>query len=226
MLNLPLNNQKNQNMKKIGVLGSGIVGQTLASGFLQHGYEAMIGSRNTSKLSEWVDNHPDNAQVGSVGETADFADLLVLAVKGTAAATVLDLAGADKLKGKIIIDATNPIADVAPVNGVLQFFTEQNSSLMEELQERHPEARFVKAFNSVSYLRMVNPDFETRPTMFICGNDDKAKKEVSHILDEFGWETEDFGGATSAGPIEGLCQLYCIIGFTENRWTQAFKLLQ
>lgn len=213
-------------MKKIGVLGSGIVGQTLASGFLKHGYEAMIGSRDTTKLSEWLENHAKNARVGGFGETAAFADLIVLAVKGTAAASVLDMAGADNLKGKIIIDATNPIADAPPVHGVLQFFTQQNSSLMEELQARFPEARFVKAFNSVSYLRMVNPEFETRPTMFICGNDEAAKKGVTHILEQFGWETEDFGGVTSAGPIEGLCQLYCIIGFTENRWTQAFKLLQ
>lgn len=213
-------------MKKIGVIGSGIVGQTLASGFLKHGYEVMVGSRDTSKLSEWLEANPNNAQLGSFSDTASFADIIVLAVKGTAAENVLVQAGAEHLKDKIIIDATNPIAEAPPVNGVLQFFTDQNSSLMELLQDRHPEARFVKAFNSVSFMRMVNPEFEVRPTMFICGDDMDAKKEVAGILDQFGWETEDFGGATSAGPIEGLCQLYCIIGFTENRWTQAFKLLQ
>lgn len=213
-------------MKKVGVLGSGIVGQTLASGFIKHGYEVMVGSRDTSKLSEWLNENPENAQLGSFDETAAFADIIVLAVKGTAALEVLDQAGKNNLDGKIIIDATNPIADAPPVNGVLQFFTDQNSSLMEQLQEAYADANFVKAFNSVSYLKMVNPEFEVRPTMFICGNDAAAKKEVAEILNQFGWETEDFGAASSAGPIEGLCQLYCIIGFTENRWTQAFKLLQ
>ncbi len=213
-------------MKKIGVLGSGIVGQTLGSGFIKHGYEVMIGSRDTAKLAEWLAENPKNAQLGSFEETAAFAETIVLAVKGTAAEAVLEQAGKGNLSGKTIIDATNPIADAPPVNGVLQFFTDQNSSLMEILQDIYSEAHFVKAFNSVSFLKMVNPDFDVRPTMFICGNDSDAKKEVSHILDEFGWEVADFGAASSAGPIEGLCQLYCIIGFNENRWTQAFKLLQ
>ncbi|NNJ39438.1 MAG: NAD(P)-binding domain-containing protein [Eudoraea sp.] len=213
-------------MKKIGVLGSGIVGQTLASGFLKHGYEVMIGSRDTAKLAEWLENNPENSHLGSFEDTAAFAEIIVLAVKGTAVEAVLEQSGEGNLNGKIIIDATNPIADAPPVNGVLQFFTDQNSSLMEKLQGLYPKANFVKAFNSVSFLRMVNPDFEVRPTMFICGNDGDAKKEVSKILDQFGWEVEDFGAASSAGPIEGLCQLYCIIGLNENRWTQAFKLLQ
>ena len=213
-------------MKKIGVLGSGIVGQTLASGFIKHGYEVMIGSRDTSKLAEWLADNPKHSHLGSFEETAAFGDTIVLAVKGTAAEAVLEQAGEGNLTGKIIIDATNPIADAPPVNGVLQFFTDQNSSLMEKLQELYPETHFVKAFNSVSFLRMVNPDFEVRPTMFICGNNSEAKKEVSQVLDQFGWEVEDFGAASSAGPIEGLCQLYCVIGFNENRWSQAFKLLQ
>ncbi len=212
-------------MKKVGVIGSGIVGQTLASGFVKHGYEVMIGSRDPVKLAEWLQANPDNTHLGNLSETAEFADILVLAVKGTAVESALALAGSQNLGGKVIIDATNPIADLPPVNGVLQFFTDQNSSLMQKLQELYPEGRFVKAFNSVSHLKMVNPEFEAVPTMFICGNDEDAKKEVSRILDQFGWETEDFGTAESAGAIEGLCKLYCIIGFTENRWTQAFKLL-
>lgn len=212
-------------MKKVGVIGSGIVGQTLASGFLKHGYGVMIGSRDPAKLGDWLQANPNNAHLGNFSETAQFADILVLAVKGTGVESALSLAGSQNLEGKVIIDATNPIADLPPVNGVLQFFTDQNSSLMKKLQELHPQGRFVKAFNSVSHLKMVNPEFESAPTMFICGNDEDAKKEVAQILDQFGWETEDFGSVESAGAIEGLCKLYCIIGFIENRWTQAFKLL-
>ncbi len=212
-------------MKKIGILGSGIVGQTLGSGFIKHGYQVMIGTRDVGKLIEWATAEGDQAHTGSFKEASEFADIVVLACKGTAAEAVLNLAGARQLAGKTIIDATNPIEETPPEDGVLRFFTRQNESLMEILQTNFPDAHFVKAFNSVSYLRMVNPDFESRPTMFICGNNEAAKKEVSGILNKFGWDIEDFGLATSARGIEGLCMLYCTIGFRDNRWTQAFKLL-
>ncbi|MGI9546012.1 MAG: NADPH-dependent F420 reductase [Flavobacteriaceae bacterium] len=212
-------------MKKIGILGSGIVGQTLGSGFIKHGYEVMIGTRNVSKLIEWTTAEGQYAHTGSFKEATAFGNSIVLAVKGIAAEAVLGLAGAQNLAGKTVMDATNPIDDAPPEDGVLHFFTKQNESLMEILQTAYPDTHFVKAFNSVSHLRMVNPDFESRPTMFICGNNEKAKKEVAGILDQFGWDTEDFGLATSARGIEALCMLYCTIGFRDNRWTQAFKLL-
>lgn len=212
-------------MKKIGILGSGIVGQTLGSGFIKHGYDVMIGTRDVGKLMEWATAEGEHAHTGSFKEAAEFGDIVVLACKGTAVEAVLELAGASQLAGKTIIDATNPIEDAPPENGVLRFFTSQNESLMEILQGKFPDAHFVKAFNSVSYLKMVNPDFEARPTMFICGNSEAAKKEVRAILDQFGWETEDFGSVTSARGIEALCMLYCTIGLRDNRWTQAFKLL-
>lgn len=95
------------------------------------------------------------------------------------------LAGAANLTGKPIIDATNPIADAPPVNGVL-FFTSPDESLMERLQRDYHDARFVNAFNSVGNARMVNPQFKDgKPTMFICGNDVAAKRMVSGILDQF-----------------------------------------
>jgi 8-hydroxy-5-deazaflavin:NADPH oxidoreductase len=73
---------------------------------------------------------------------------------------------------------------------------------------------------------MVNPSYKAgRPTMFICGNDDKAKATVAGICDQFGWETADMGKAEAARAIEPLCMLWCIPGFTKNEWTHAFKLL-
>jgi hypothetical protein len=139
----------------------------------------------------------------------------------------LKMAGGENLRGKTIIDATNPISDAPPENGVLKFFTTLDRSLMEELQDAHPDARFVKAFNSVGNALMVNPDFgDTRPTMFICGNDDEAKTEASGIVDLLGFDVEDMGGAQSARAIEPLCILWCIPGFLHNRWTHAFKLLR
>ena len=212
-------------MKKIGILGSGVVGQTLGSGFVKHGYQVMIGTRDIGKLMDWATAEGEHAHLGSFEEATDFGDIIVLAAKGTAAEAVLELAGARNFAGKTVIDATNPIADAPPLDGVLPFFTKQNESLMELLQAKFPDGHFVKAFNSVSSLRMVNPEYESKPTMFICGNNEEAKKEVSEILDQFGWETEDFGRVTAARAIESLCMLYCILGFNDNRWTHAFKLL-
>jgi predicted dinucleotide-binding enzyme len=210
---------------KVGILGSGEVAKALAGGFLRHGHEAMLGTRTPSKLADWAAKNP-KAGISGVSEAAKFGELLVLAVKGTAAADALRAAGAANLAGKPLIDATNPIADAPPVNGVLRFFTGLDESLMERLQAEFPGVRFVKAFNSIGNALMVNPQFGGgKPTMFICGNDEAAKKIVSGILDQFGWETADMGKAEAARAIEPLCILWCIPGFLRNDWSHAFKLL-
>ncbi|HWA25395.1 MAG TPA: NAD(P)-binding domain-containing protein [Lacunisphaera sp.] len=211
---------------KIGIIGSGVVAQTLGSGFLKHGHDVMLGTREAAKLAEWSKANP-GGKVGSFADTAKSAEVVVLAVKGGVAAVALRSAGAANLAGKVVIDAANPIADEAPVNGMLKFTTDLNGSLMEQLQTEFPQARFVKAFNSVGAPRMVNPQYkEGRPTMFICGNDEAAKRTVGQILDQFGWETADMGGASAARAIEPLCILWCIPGFLRNEWTHAFKLLK
>jgi len=210
---------------KVGVLGSGVVAQVLGSGFLKYGHEVMMGTRNTSKLSDW--QKTNGGRTGSFSEAATFGEIIVLAVKGTVAESVMHQAGKAALKGKIVIDATNPISDAAPVHGVIQFYTSLGSSQMERLQSTFPEARFVKAFNCVGNNFMVNPDFGgIKPTMFICGNDDDAKKQVTDILEKFGWETEDMGAAEAARAIEPLCILWCIPGFIRNEWMHAFKMLK
>lgn len=212
---------------KVGILGSGIVGQTLGTGFLKSGNQVKIGTGNSNKLNDWLKSAGSNTSVGSFAEAASFGEIIVLAVKGTAALKVLEKAGSNYLSGKTIIDATNPIEEVPPVNGVLKFFTNQNSSLMEELQSKYPQANFVKAFSCVGNALMVDPDFGgTKPTMFIAGNNDDSKKVVKQILDSFGWEVEDMGKAEAARAIEPLCILWCIPGFLENRWMHAFKLLK
>ncbi|MCB0793794.1 MAG: NAD(P)-binding domain-containing protein, partial [Flavobacteriales bacterium] len=186
----------------------------------------MIATRNPSKVSEWLEKS-DGGEVGTHKEVGAWADILVLASKGSAAEAAIRLCDAQDLAGKTVIDATNPIADLPPENGVLRFFTDLNKSLMEKLQEVNPKAHFVKAFNSVGNAYMVDPDFGgVRPTMFICGNDAKAKVEVTGILDEFGWDAEDMGGAEGARAIEPLCMLWCIPGFQRNQWNHAFKLLK
>jgi predicted dinucleotide-binding enzyme len=210
---------------KIGILGSGTVGRTLGSGFLDTGHQVMLGTRSPDKLADWKKENAQG-QVGSFADTAAFGEMIVLAVKGTVALDALQAAVADNISGKIVIDATNPIEDAPPENGVLRFFTDQNDSLMERLQKSFPGARFVKAFNSVGSARMVNPEYDAgRPSMFICGNDEAAKNTVRQLLDAFGWDSEDMGRAEAARAIEPLCMLWCIPGFLRNEWTHAFALL-
>lgn len=210
---------------KIGVLGSGDVGKTLAGGFVKHGHQVVLGTREPAKLADWAAKQ-GNVQIGSFAEAAKFGELVVLAVKGTVAQDALRAAGAANLAGKPVIDATNPIADAPPVNGVLKFFTNLDDSLMERLQREFPKAHFVKAFNSVGHALMIKPQLKGgKPTMFICGNDEAAKKTVRGILDQFGWETADMGMVEAARAIEPLCMLWQIPGFLRNQWTHAFKLL-
>ncbi|MEX3900222.1 NADPH-dependent F420 reductase [Paraburkholderia sp. BR10954] len=212
---------------KVGVLGSGDVGRALAAGFLKHGHEPMLGTRTPGKndVQEWARNHA-GARTGTFDEAARFGDIVVLAVLGRIAGNVIELAGADNLAGKTLIDATNPLADEPPVNGVLKYTTGPNESVGEQIQAQIPRTHVVKAFNSVGNALMVDPQFpQGTPTMFLCGNDEQAKERVAAIIREFGWEPYDCGSIVSARALEPLCMLWCLPGFLRNEWRHAFKLL-
>lgn len=214
-------------MKKIGIIGSGQVAMALAKGFIKYGYPVIMGSRDPHKLEGWRKEAGDQAETGNFSDAARKAEIIVLAVPGGVAEDALKMAGLENLKGKTVIDVTNPIAPDPPDHGVLKFFTSLDRSLMEQLQELAPEANFVKAFSSVGNVFMVDPQFpDGRPTMFICGNNENAKHEVGEILTLFGWEVEDLGFVQSARAIEPLCILWCIPGFLNNQWGHAFKLLK
>jgi predicted dinucleotide-binding enzyme len=213
-------------MKKIGIIGSGQVAQTLGNGFLKHDYDVMLGSHDLTKLEEWKEKGGARAHTGSFKDAAKFGSIIVLAVKGAVAADAIEKAGPQHLQWKTVIDVTNPIADAPPENGVLKFFTNLDESLMERLQTQFPEVHFVKAFNSVGNNCMVNPSLKEKPTMFICGNNDLSKKKVVHILDLFGWDVADMGKATAARAIEPLCMLWCIPGIMNGQRNHAFKLIK
>ena len=165
---------------KVGILGSGAVAKSLATGFLSHGDDVMLGTRQQDRLKEWLSQHP-TARVGSVDETARFGELLVLAVKGTAAPDVVRAAGATNVAGKVMLDATNPIADAPPTNGVLAFFTTLDESLMERLQREFASVQFVKAFNSVGSASMVNPAFAGgRRACSLAGGLRRARADCRH----------------------------------------------
>lgn len=213
---------------KIGIIGSAAVGQTLAKAFKSEGYDVMLGTRNTSK-EEVVKFKNENAgiHIGTFKETAAFGEILMLATAGSVIEEAIKLAGVENFGTKVVIDATNPIAPAPPVNGVLKFFTSLEDSLMERIEKLIPGAKVVKAFNSVGNALMYKPKLQGgTPTMFICGNDEEAKKKVTDILTAFGWETEDLGKAEAARAIEPLCILWCIPGFLKNDWVHAYKVLK
>jgi predicted dinucleotide-binding enzyme len=211
----------------VGVIGSGDVGRTLAKGLIKYGYDVMIGTNTPAKYDELKAKTGGRAKVGTFAEAAKFGKIVLLAVKGNAVESALDAIGSASLEGKTVIDASNPIADLPPENGVIRYFTTLDESLMERLQRKVPGAHFVKAFSCAGHKYMVDPDFGgSKPTMFICGNHDGAKADVKAILDKFGWETDDMGKAEAARAIEPLAMLWCIPGFLRNDWMHAFKVLR
>jgi len=212
-------------MKKVGILGSGSVGQALAKGFIGDGYEVMVGSRDGHRAAA-VDVALDmDVATGTFREVAAWGELVILAVKGSAAEGLAgELAG--ELSGKTLIDVTNPVSDAAPEQGVVAFFTSYDRSLAELVQAAAPEAKVVKAWNSVGHLHMIDPEFGVRPTMPICGNNERARHEVARIVEGFGWDVEDMGALVAARAIEPLAMLWCIPGFLRNEWDHAFKILK
>ena len=210
---------------KVGILGSGDVAKALAGGFLKHGHQVHSARAIPPSLPT---SSPRITARGPAAPPTPRSSASSSCLRSRARPRSMRSRPRARanLAGKPVIDATNPIAEAPPANGVLKFFTNLDQSLMERLQAAFPDAHFVKAFSSVGNAMMVNPQFKGgKPTMFICGNDDKAKAVVGGIIDQFGWETADMGKAEAARAIEPLCMLWCIPGFIRNEWTHAFKLL-
>ena len=214
---------------KIGILGSGAVGKALAIGFTSEGNEVMLGTRdpNASKITDWLSGAGKGINAGTFEQTAAFGEMIILCPLYRAVDEVIELAGKENFAGKIVIDTTNPIAEEPPVNGVLKYVKSSEGSAGEHIQNMLPNSHVVKAFNSIGSGYMYKPKFEDgQPTMFICGNNDEAKKSVSVMLENFGWDVMDSGGIEASNAVEGLCIIWCARGFREGEWSHAFKLLK
>jgi 8-hydroxy-5-deazaflavin:NADPH oxidoreductase len=199
---------------KIGILGSGMVGQALARGYARHGHDVLIGTRKSE-----VEGLP----VGSPDEAVADADLVVLGVAGRAS---VELTGslAHRLAGKILVDATNPL-DFS--TGAPQLFVGFEDSLGEQVQKAAPEARVVKAYNTVGNTLFVDPELPGGPpTMFIAGNDDDAKATVTRLLEDTGWEVADLGGIEASRWLEAMCMAWVTYGARTGTWNHAWKLLR
>src|SRR5271169_2799378 len=212
---------------RIGILGSGDVGRALGTGFAGLGDEVKLGSREPGKaeVKEWTRRNWSGASSGTFAETAAFAEIAVVATSWGGTENALRLAGPENLRGKVVVDVTNPVV-LAPGRSP-ELALGHTDSAGEQVQRWLPEARVVKAFNTVGHAHMVHPDFPGGPPdMFICGNDAAAKQEVAGICTRFGWPSIDLGGIESARLLEPLCIVWILYGIRNGSWNHAFKLLR
>jgi predicted dinucleotide-binding enzyme len=213
---------------KIGVLGTGDVGKALGKGFVTLGHEVKMGSRTApnDKAVAWALDMGPKASAGSFADAAEFGDIVVLATLGVANEEVLHAAGPANLRGKVVIDATNPLDFSGGIPPKLAIAG--NDSGGERVQRLIPDARVVKAFNTVGNPFMFRPEFPGGPPdMFIAGNDEEAKTKVSAILKDFGWATvHDLGGIEASRYLEAMCMVWVLSAVRGGTWNQAFKLLR
>jgi 8-hydroxy-5-deazaflavin:NADPH oxidoreductase len=212
---------------KIGILGRGNVGRTLAAGFRDRGHEVMIGSRDPghAELQEWLAGAGEGVKAGTMSETAEFGELLVLALLGVAAEEAIRGAGPENFSGKVVIDAMNPLDFSGGPPPKLAFSGED--SLGERVQRAIPDAKVVKAFNTIGAPLMIEPRLQgAQPAMFIAGDDAGAKESVADILRSFGWpDPVDIGGIEGSRELEALCILWVKVGFVRGAWDHAISLM-
>ena len=212
---------------RVGILGTGDVGRALGLGFVALGHEVRMGAReaNNEKALAWAKDLGATASTGTFADAASFGDVVVLATLGMANESALEQAGPDRLRGKVVIDATNPLDFSAGMPPKLA--VSGNDSAGERVQRLLPDAHVVKAFNTVGNPFMFRPAFPGGPPdMFIAGNSDEAKKTVSLILKDFGWGVVDVGGIESSRYLEAMCMVWVLSAMRTNSWNQAFKLLK
>lgn len=210
---------------RVGVVGSGTVGRALAAGFAAHGHEVTIGTRapeENDDLQAWAAQH-DGVAIGHFAAAAEAGELVVLATRGTAVEQAIATAGPQHFSGKLVIDATNPL-DVS--GGGPALAVGHTDSGGEIVQRALPDARVVKAFNTVNAGLMVDPGLPDGPhPMFIAGDDDGAKATIADLLSDFGWRAFDVGGIERSRELESLVILWVAIGQQRGAWDHAFTLV-
>jgi hypothetical protein len=213
---------------KVGILGSGDVATSLGSGFVTLGHEVRLGSRSAGnpKVVAWAKGTKGKGSYGTFSDAAAFGEVVVLATHGVATEEAIRIAGPTHFDGKVVIDPTNPIAFSA--QGLPRLAIGLTTSQGEVNQRSLPRAHVVKAFNIIGHEHMFRPNFPGGPPdMFICGNDEAAKKKVEQILHDFGWSSVlDLGGIEASRELESLCVLWVTAGTRLQNFRIAFRLLR
>jgi len=196
---------------KIGVLGAGMVGATIATKLIELGQEVMMGSRNAGgeKAVKWAQANGANALRGAYAQAARFGEILFNCTQGTASIGALQSAGADNLKGKILIDIAIPLDFSHGAPPTLSICN--TDSLGEQIQRTFPEAKVVKTLNTVNCEVMVNPALVPGDhDIFVCGNDAGAKARVAELLKQwFGWRSViDLGDISAARATEQMMPIW------------------
>jgi len=208
----------------VGIIGSGDVGKALARGFHSRGHVVTIASRDPAKLEDFVRAGGERLAAANLEQTARAGELIVIATPFSGAKEAIDLAGPANFAGKIVIDVTNPLTFEPGKPPSLS--VSGNDSAGESVQRWLPEAKVVKAFNTVGYALFVDPQLPGGPpTMFVAGNDDAAKNAVEQIAESFGWEILDAGPIESSRYLEAVAMLWIDHAFRTGTWQHAFKLL-
>lgn len=217
-------------MKKIGILGTGMVGNTIGAKLIQLGYQVKMGSRSAGneKAAAWAAQNGPNASAGTFEEAARFGDIIFNCTKGDASPEVFRLAGPGNLRGKTVIDISNPLdfSKGMPPSLIPEY--SNTNSLAEELQKLVPDAGLVKTLNIVNCEVMVNAQKSGGdPTMFVSGNDAGAKREATDILRQFGWnDVIDLGGISSARGMEMVLPIWLSTWQAMGNGYFAFKIIR
>ncbi len=213
---------------KIGVLGTGDVGRALGTGFVALGHDVKMGSRSAGndKALAWAKSMGPRASAGLFSDAAAFGEIVVLATLGVANEDALRAAGVENLRGKIVIDTTNPLDFSRGMPPRLAIDGEDSGG--EQVQRLLAGAKVVKAFNTVGNALMFRPELPGGPPdMFIAGDDADAKEKVSAIVKDFGWDkVHDLGGIEASRFLEALCMVWVLSAARDDNWMQAFKLLR
>ena len=212
---------------KIGILGTGDVGRALGRGFVTLGHEVKMGSRSATNEDAlaWAEERGPKASTGTFADAAAFGEIVVLATLGVANQAVLENAGPETLRGKVVIDATNPLDFSGGMPPKLAVAGDDSGG--EQVQRQLPGAHVVKAFNTVGHALMFRPELPGGPPdMFIAGDDAGAKRKVGALLEDFGWGVVDIGGIAGARYLEAMCLTWVLAGVHGGNWNQAFKLLR
>lgn len=205
---------------RIAVLGTGTVGEHLATGLARHGHDVTVGTREPRELPGWA----ADLEVAALPDAAAASELVLLCVKGTAAVEAVELADPPNLAGKVLIDVTNPL--VAGPGGVTDVRGTPGNSNAERIQLAAPDARVVKCWNTVTASQMIDPRYDPPAEMLICGDDEEAKATVADLLEEVGWPALDVGPLRDAYYLETLVGLWIRVGRVAGRWDHAFRVVR